>query len=234
MTKKVLIIVGGIVLVLAILIWQVFANLDSIVASVIEDEGSKALQTEVSVSGVSIDLKTAKAGIAGMTIANPDGYSRANLFEMEGIEIDLDLDSLSKDVLVIESIRIKNPEIIFEENDSGGNNMQALLDNIESGSSGNKDATGVEAAKMIINVFEFSGGHVKASSKLRPGEVMDINLPAIRMTGIGKAQGGVTADVVADEITSELVNAIISAAAKAGVSKMIKKKGFLDRLKGDG
>jgi hypothetical protein len=217
MGKKVLIGVGVIIVLLLVIVWQVGSNLDKIVAGVIEDVGSDVLKTSVSVSGVEIDLKGAKAGIAGMTIANPKGYSRANLFELEGISVDLDIKTVTQD------------------NASGGSNMQTLLDNIESGASDGDVAAGGEAMKMIIDRFEFSGGLVKASSEMKPGEVMDIKLPAIKISGIGRAQGGVTADVVAQKIGKELVSEIISAAAKAGVNKALeeKKKGFLDKLKGD-
>ncbi|RLA57968.1 MAG: hypothetical protein DRR04_11990 [Gammaproteobacteria bacterium] len=236
MKKKALIVVGGIVLVLAVLIWQVFANLDSIVAGVIEDVGSDVLKTEVSVSGVEIDLKASKAGIAGMTIANPGGYSSANLLEMEAIGVDIDLGSLDKDVLVINAIVIHNPKINFEGDADGGSNMQTLLDNINSGSSDDSATTSTEETKMIINHFEFSGGLVNASSATKPGETTEIKLPPIKMSNIGKAEGGVTADVVANEITNELVGAIISAAARAGINKAVeeKKKSFFDKLKGDG
>jgi hypothetical protein len=235
MGKKVLIGVGVIIVLLLVIVWQVGSNLDKIVAGVIEDVGSDVLKTSVSVSGVEIDLKGAKAGIAGMTIANPKGYSRANLFELEGISVDLDIKTVTQDVLVIKAIYIQNPKILFEGNASGGSNMQTLLDNIESGASDGDVAAGGEAMKMIIDRFEFSGGLVKASSEMKPGEVMDIKLPAIKISGIGRAQGGVTADVVAQKIGKELVSEIISAAAKAGVNKALeeKKKGFLDKLKGD-
>ena len=232
--KKVLFVVGGIVLLLAVVIWQLAANLDSIVAGFIEDTGSKVLKTEVSVSGVSIDLKAGKAVIAGLTIANPDGYSSANLFEMEGIEVGLDLGSISKDVLIIDSILINNPKVNFEGDEKGGSNMQTLLDNIDSGSKDEAASEDGEDTKMIINRFEFTGGQVKATSKLKPDEVLDLKLPAIKMSDIGQAQGGVTADVVAKEITSKLVGAVIAEAAKSSISRVIeeKSKGLLDKLKG--
>ncbi len=235
MNKKVLVVVGGVVLVLVVLIWQVFANLDSIVAGVVEDVGSDVLKTEVSVSGMEINLKEGKVGIAGLTIANPDGYSSANLFEMEGIEVELDLKSLSEDVLVIKSIRIHNPLIVFEGDETGGSNMQTLLDNMESGLSDGEN-TGSEEIKIIIDRFEFSGGLVKASSPAKPGEVQDIKLPAIKMSGIGRKEGGVTPDVAVEKVTKKLLEAVIGAAAKAGVKKAIEKeaKGFFDKLKGDG
>jgi hypothetical protein len=234
MNRKVLIAVGGVVLVLVVFIWQVVANLDSIVAGVVEDIGSDVLKTETSVSGMAINLKEGKVGIAGLTIANPDGYSRANLFEMEGIEVDLALNSLSDDVLVIEAILIHNPIINFEGDESGGSNMQTLLNNMESGSS-DDGAADSEETRIIIDRFEFSGGLVKASSPAKPGEVTDIKLPGIKMSGIGRKQGGVTPDIAVEKITNELLNEIIAAAARAGVNKVIeeKKKGFLDKLKGE-
>lgn len=240
MRKYVLIGLGGLFLVLVVFIWQVAANLDSIVAGVIEEVGSDTLKTKVTVSGVSISFKAGKAGIEGVKIANPDGYSSANIFDMEGIEVDLDLQSMSQEVLVIESIRIHNPQVVFEGNDTGGSNMQALLDNIESASAGESGDSDDEALKMIIDRFEFSGGQVKASSVLKPGEVIDLKLPAIKLSGIGRAEGGVTADVVMQQITTELANEIIEAALKAEVTKAIdkQKKRFMDKLsdklKGDG
>jgi hypothetical protein len=236
MKKNILIVGGGIVLVVAVILWRLVANLDVIVANAIVNVGSDVLKTKVSVSGVSIDLKAGKAGIAGLTVANPEGYSRSNLFDMEGIEVDIDLKSIGKDVLVIETIRVANPMVIFEGDQKGGSNMQTLLDNIESASSDGSSGSAApgEQIKLIINNFEFSGGQVKASSELKPGEVMDIKLPAIRMTGIGKAEGGVSADVVAKQIASKLVSTVIGEAAKKGLKNVIeeKAKGLLDKIKG--
>ena len=235
MKRNILIVVGGIILLVALLVWQLFGNLDKIVAGIIEDTGSEVLKTKVSVYGVAIDLKAGKVGIAGLTVANPAGYSNANLFEMSGIEVDLDLGSVTEDVLVIEAIRVDNPKIVFEGDAGGGSNMQTLLDNIDSAPAGDSSADQGDAKKIIIERFAFSGGKVKASTELKPGEVMDLRLPAIQMNGIGKAEGGVTADEVAKQISSKLVSAVIKEAAKEGVSKAIEKKakGLLDKIKGN-
>ncbi len=234
MKKNILIILGIVVLVLAILVWRVAANLDGIVADTIENVGSDVLKTKVSVSGVSIDLKAGKAVIAGLTVANPEGWSRANLFELAGIGVDLDLASMSQDVLVIESIKVENPKVVLEGNANGGSNMQTLLNNIDSGPSDSASGAPGEQTKMVIESFVFSGGHVKASTALKPGEVMEIDLPTVKITGIGSTQGGVTADVVAKEITGKLVTAVIKSAAKEGLNKVIEKKakGLWDKIKG--
>jgi len=190
---------------------------------------------------VKINLGEGKVSISGLTAANPDGYSSGNLFELEGIEVDLDLSSLGEDVLVISSIRIQNPKMIFEGDATGGSNMQTLIENMESGSaggggSGESSAGDSAPLLMIIDTFEFSGADVHATSELKPGETMDLKLPPIKMKGIGRSQGGVTADVVGKEITSELAGAVIAAAARAGLEKAIQKKtkSFLEKLKGKG
>lgn len=235
MNRNILTVVVGVILLVALLVWQLFGNLDKIVAGIIEDTGSEVLKTKVSVSGVAIDLKGAKVGISGLTIANPSGYSNANVFAMNGIEVDLNFDSVTKDVLVIEDIRIDNPRIVFEGDAKGGSNMQTLLDNIDSAPAGDASAGEGQAKKMIIERFVFSGGTVTATTEMKPGEVMELRLPKIQMTGIGKAEGGVTADVVAKQISSKLVSAVIKEAAKEGVSKVIeqKTKGLLDKIKGN-
>ncbi len=232
MKKKLLIGLGGIVLVLGVFLWQVVANLDNIVAGVIESVGSDVLQTKVSVSGVSINLKEGKAGIDGLTIANPAGFSSADLFAMKGIEVDLDLQSVGGDVLVIKSIRISDPKVVFEADNTGGSNMQALLDNMKSSSSGDNETSSGNAVKMIIASFEFTGGKVKATSTLKPGKTVDFKLPAIRMSDIGRAEGGVTADVVMQKIISKLVNNVIEATLRAEVDKALegKKSDFKKKL----
>ena len=237
MKKTILIVAGIVVLALAVIVWRVVANLDSIVAGMIENTGSEVLKTKVSVSGVSINLKEGKAGIAGLTVANPPGYSNANMFELNGIEVDLNLGSIGKDVLVIESIRIDDPKVVFEGDEDGGSNMQTLLDNMDSGPSADDSGgkTQGEATRMIIERFVFSGGRVKASTELKPGETVDIDLPPIEMSGIGKAEGGVTADVAATQISKKLVKTVIREAAKNSLNKVIEKKtkGLLDKIKGN-
>ena len=142
-------------------------------------------------------------------------------------------------ILVINSVLIANPKVSFEVDEKGGNNMQALLDSMggaaPQGEAGAEEPAG-EEMKLIIDQFAFTGGQVSVDSPALQGESKMLKLPGIRMSGIGRKQGGVTPNVVAEKIVKELVNEVIKAAAKAEVDKAIeeKKKGLLDRLKGEG
>ena len=239
MNSKVMIAVGGVVLVLVVFVWQVVANLDSIVAGVVEEVGTDVLKTEVKVSGMAINLKEGKVGIAGLTVANPEGWSSAKVLELEGVEVTLDIPSLSEDVLVIKSIRILQPLIVFESDASGGSNMQTLLDNMNSDapedSAEEAETSESKETLLIIDQLNFSGGLVKISSETKPGEVIDLSLPAIKMSDIGRKEGGITPEVAIEKVSKKLIEKIISAAAKAQMKKAVEKKtkGWMDKLKGD-
>jgi len=236
MSKKVMWVGIALVLVVVILIARVVSNLDAIVASIIEEEGSSALNTEVTVSGVSIDLGAGKAGIAGLTIANPAGYS-GNAFELDGIEVGLNLESLSQDVLVIDSINIQHPHVNYEMKADRSNNMDVLLSGIDSSSTESpgeaSEVSDGDAMKMIIDALHFSGGTVSVLVEGSPEASKELQLPGINMRSIGRSQGGVTADVIANEIASELIGAIIKAIAKAQIESAIEKekKGLSDKIK---
>ena len=231
MGKKILWVVLALVVILGILVWRVFANLDAIVASIIETEGSKALGTEVAVSGVTLDLTSGKAGISGLTIANPDGFSGGDAFALDSIEVQIDIASLQTDVFVIDSVNIGGSSIAYELKADGSNNFQALMDGMSSGgdSSGGDSGPGT---KLIIDKLNFAGSNITVTSEMEGVENQDVNLPGFNMSGVGRPNGA-TSGEVAKAVAGELTGAVIAAAAKAGLQKKLEeeKQGFMDRVK---
>ena len=229
--KIVLIGVFVIIAVVGIAIWQIFANLDAIVASVIEDVGSEVLQTPVKVKTVKLELKDGKAGISGMTIKNPSGYSDPHVFTMDDIAVDIDVSSLGKNPLVIEEILIRQPRVFAEVNKDGVSNLKTLSKNIEA-SSNSKEAKQEPAAtdesgeelKLIIKKFRFEGGNLKASSALEADKKIDQSLPVISMNNLGADSGGATGQEIASEMMKVLVARTTEAALKAGLDKAVEKE----------
>jgi hypothetical protein len=228
--KIVLIGVFVIIAVVGIAIWQIFANLDAIVASVIEDVGSEVLQTPVKVKTVKLELKDGKAGISGMTIKNPSGYSDPHVFTMDDIAVDIDVSSLGKNPLVIEEILIRQPRVFAEVNKDGVSNLQTLSKNIEASTSKQEkqepaatDESG-EELKFIIKKFRFEGGNLKASSALEADKKIDQSLPVISMNNLGADSGGATGQEIASEMMKVLVARTTEAALKAGLDKAVEKE----------
>lgn len=240
MGKKALIAIVVLVLVVAAVIWKVGANLDGIVAGMIEEVGTDVLKTRVTVSAVSVDLKEGKAVISGLTVANPPGYSPSNLLEVATVEVDLAFNSLPSNALNIQAVNIRNPVIIYEGDANGGSNLQTVLDNMEedapvtSGDNSTPGGSNHDEFKLIIDSLTFSGGRVTASSALKPGEVIEFELSDIRMKDIGRAEGGVTTDAVAEMVVRKLLRQTVRAAAKSELNNLLeeKAKDVLGRLIG--
>ena len=122
----------------------------------------------------------------------------------------------SGDTIVIEQIRILQPEITYETG-SNGSNIDQLQKNVVSaaggGGSGSEAQSGDEgqAIKMIIKDLVISGGQLHYSNALLGGKTVDVALPEIRLTGIGEKSGGATSA----EVTKEILGAINKKATSA-------------------
>lgn len=230
--KIILVGVAVVVAVVGIAIWQIFANLDTIVANVIQNVGTEVLQTPVKVKTVNLELKNGKAGISGLTIKNPEGYSDPYVFSMDDIAVSIDVKSLGKNPLIINEILIRQPEVFVEVNNDGGTNLDTLSKNIKASSSDTaeekKEPSATDEAgeelKFIIRKFRFEGGNLKATNQIEPDKQIDQALPAISMDNLGADKGGATGQELATEMMKILVAQATEAALKAGINKAIEKE----------
>ena len=81
MKKKLIIICSIIIIVILGVGYYLFTNLDSIVKSIIESEGTKAAGTKVTVGRVKLSLSEGKASIYKMKFANPKGFSDKSMID---------------------------------------------------------------------------------------------------------------------------------------------------------
>jgi uncharacterized protein involved in outer membrane biogenesis len=210
--------------------WRVLSNLDTIVASLIESEGSKALGTQVSVSGVEIDLRGGAAAIAGLTVANPPGWTAPNAFELDRVSVDIDLSSLRSPVIVLSEVDIDEARIAYEMRATGANNLQELLAGIESGPADDTEPTDESPGRDIllrIDSLEFEG--LRATARVEdprsPGEIKEeqLTLPELDMTAVGGSAGSPPQQIAA-AIAREMAQEVIEAAARKGITDLIKKE----------
>ena len=185
-------------------------NLDNIVASVIEDAGSDAVKTEVTVKSVSLgDISDGKASISGITIASPKGYTEPHVLTLGEISIDIDTDTLSGQILVIDEILIKAPFVAYEIDESGGTSVDTVKDNLPEGNDtgkngGGEEVSGKDDIRLIIKSFVVEDGIVKVIAPMSDEPPKTSKLPRIEITDIGQEQGGVTPEEAATIIFAAL------------------------------
>ncbi len=220
--KKTLIVLAVLVAVIAVVVWRLYVNLDAIVARAIEDVGSDVSGTAVSVSGVKLQLLDGKAGVSGIKVANPPGFTGQTIFMLDDIALAIDVASLKKEPVIIDRLAVAQPQVFLELNEEGQSNLNVLKKNVQSYSASRATPADAEQAdtpplKFIIRKLVFEGGRVSASTTLRPDKPVITDLPPFEMTDLGKASGGASGEAIAKEILERLTQQAARAAGRAGV-----------------
>lgn len=226
--KKVLWAIAALLLVGGIILWRVIANLDVFVAGLIEDSGTRALGTEVSVTGVQIDLRGARATVSGLTIANPAGWTAPYAFELDRISVALDLQSLNSPVLVLKGVNVDASKVALEIRADGSSNLQTLLDGIDSPAE-QAPAPGEGDDPLRVRIDELTVGGITldvAVESPEPGGGVDrreIGLPPIELYRVGGPEGA-PPQTIAAAIGAEMIAVVLEEAAREGISRFLERK----------
>jgi hypothetical protein len=206
-------------------VYYLLSNLDSIVKAAIESYGSEATQTTVRVENVQLELTDGSGAIRGLTVGNPQGFAAAQVFSLGEIATQIDLKSLSEDVTVIEHIIVRAPQVFFELNQAGKNNLEKLNENLSSGASANPGSSSSQNSgaepKFIIRKLLFEGGSIHA--KVVPlNRDYDLKLAKIEMTNLG-GKNGATPAKIADQVLKELTARALAEVKRKGLDQYKEK-----------
>lgn len=248
--KKILI---GLVVVIVIIIAgavYLFGQLDSLVAGAIEKYGSQVTQTNVAVSGVNLELAEGKGSIQGLQVGNPKGFDTDYAFRLNEISMSLDVQRISKELIVVKEIVVDGPTVIYELS-KGGSNIDAIKNNVttSAGSGSGSSSDSGSGPKLIIDNLIIRNADMKVSSSMVKGKTLSTTIPTIHLTDIGKQEGGATPAEVARKIFAVLASKAGSAAGKLDLSALMDAEALkgmgvdkakemggeqLDKLKGAG
>ena len=221
-----------IVLVIAIAAVGVYfwLNAGSIVEKVIERVGTDATGTSVEVGSLDLNLNERTAAIHDFTIANPDGFSNDSAFSLG--EISVSVESVSRDLIVLSEVVVDSPRVLYEITENG-TNIDAIRANIDAYqqrlSGGGGSGGGGSDTKIIIDRLRFTGGQVLATAQ---GEEVNVDLPPLTLTDIGRASGGETAGQVAAQVADRLTQHVAETVARSEIERRLGIDGVLDRVRG--
>ena len=123
------------VVLLVIIVVAVGLFLDTAVKKGVEAVAPTITKTDVKLDGVSISMLTGGGNIKGLVIGNPEGYKAPSAISVGKASLSVSPMSVLSDKIVIKSVRVESPEIIFE----GGltkNNLKQILDNVQAATGG--------------------------------------------------------------------------------------------------
>ena len=219
MIKKLALVISAVVFLIAAAVFFLVTSFDSWVKGSVEDNLSRLTGTSVSVEDVNISIISGKGSLTGLKINNPEGFSNGEALVLDKIRFELNLDSISMDLLPVKLIHADGAEILLERNSGGQLNYQLLSAKMDqaSGEGGNPGASWDPRVKITEFVLDESKVNLSGFG----ANARTVNLPAIMLRDIG-GTAGIPAEQVGEEILSGVFSEVISLSVKSGIQKWIE------------
>ncbi|MEQ1920472.1 MAG: hypothetical protein ABL955_14890, partial [Elusimicrobiota bacterium] len=120
-----LVVVLGVIALSALSLW-----LGRGVKIAVERYGPGIIGAPVSVGAVILTPWSGRGSIHNLVIGNPPGFSGAHALSVGSVDVRIKLSSLAADTIIVESIVVRDPEILYEMG-GGGSNLSRLQRNAE-------------------------------------------------------------------------------------------------------
>ncbi|MCS5595621.1 MAG: hypothetical protein NZ828_00045 [Alphaproteobacteria bacterium] len=196
----------------------VYMNMGSIAKTIAEKVGSDTLGVKVSISSIDISLKNKSVLVSGLSVANPKSFKKPHAMKVGSIHIAMD--SFSKELLTFNDVSVKGSELFLEVTPKG-TNLSAIKKNIDQNKKAPtepKEESSKAAPKVILKNFLFAGAQLHPSQTLISGhDLKDVNVPDIKLTGIGVKQNGVLAREAIAQIWEAISKGALKASSNAGL-----------------
>ena len=233
MKRALLIGVAAVVVIVVGAVVFLYSNLDSIVKAAIENVGSQATQTKVTLDSVNISPTSGEGSLKGFKMGNPTGFRTDSAMRFGEVSVKIDVGSVTSNVIVIKEVVIGAPQVTYEIDTQGGSNISAIQKNVDafakSMGAGQPGAAKPEATKesggkkVVIDNLYIRDGKVSVAAAFLAGREMGASLPTIHLTNIGKDKGGATPAEVADKVLSSISQSATKAVSQLGIDKMMKQ-----------
>lgn len=220
--KKVLVVLAGVAVVVAIAMFFLGQNLGRVLKAGIETFGPRFTQTSVTVDAVDLSPSTGAGSIRGLVIGNPAPYKEPFAFRLGEASVSIDPASILSEKIVVRSVRVVGPEVTYE----GGltdNNLKALGANLnrfaDSETSKAPDEAGAKK-KLQVDEFVLAGTRVNVRLDL-PGvgnAIPPITLPDIRLSNLGAGPEGITPAELTRQVLGAVIKQVLPAVAAKAAS----------------
>lgn len=214
--KRFLTIGGGVVAVIAVL-WfvvatYVFPSIGSIVKAAVEQIGSDLTQTSVRLDDVQLSLTDGKGSLHGLHMTNPSGFEETDAFAFELIAVQVDLTTLTSDVVVIDEIIVEKPRIRYEIGQKGSN-IDTIRGNVESQQTGEAPSDDGAGRAFVIKNLYLRDGTVSVAATGLFEEQLAVPLPDIHLTDVGQDGAGASPGDIVEQTLAAVGSGIMTAVA---------------------
>ncbi len=184
-TVLLVVLVGGVGVYL-------FSQINAIVKQLVESEGPKVTQTTVALDEVDLNVFQGKGELKKFKIGNPTGFDSEYLLKWDSILLQIDPQSVKKDVIVIKDFAIDGVNIKVEQKGST-TNIQELLKTL-SGDSAKEEPVeeggDAKPIKLVMSHVKFANNSIDLITE--EFGTHKVKLPGFELNNIGDPNIGLT------------------------------------------
>lgn len=223
--KKLLIILGIILAIAVVAFFVVASSLGSIVKSGVNRVGPQLTQSRVELKGARISPFSGQGTLTQLTIDNPSGWTSERAFSLGRISIDVDPRSLFGDHIIVRSVVIEQPEIVYETRITSSN-LQDLLKNIQQATGSSETSPKTKDGKPVkieIQSFRMLNAKITAIAGNNQGSVV---MPDLLLENLGTREGGLTPQQLAVAVMKSVTTQAAQAGARAAIQSGALERGL--------
>ncbi|MCK5186225.1 MAG: hypothetical protein KAR43_03765 [Deltaproteobacteria bacterium] len=230
MKKWILIICGVFVIITIILLIAGVSNLGPIIKKAVNTYGPGMTKTEVRIGDVGISIFSGEIKLKDFYLGNPGGFKSPQAMIVKSIYVDVDGGSLTGETIIIDTIEVVRPDIIYEKK-GRTDNFKTILGNMNRAAGADKSPEqqreGKEdGKKLLIKNFIVRGGKVKLTISGLGDKSISASLPDIHLKDIGKEKGGAPPAEVFKEVFAAFYKDITSPAVTDNLNWELKESGL--------
>ncbi len=217
MKKAIKWIVIVVILLVIMAVTVVLMNLDGIIKSVVESQGTSQLQVLTKLGGAKLSILGGDLALSDFSIASPKGFTAPEMLSLGKAHVAVSYSDLRGDPVKVGTIDLEKPKLVIEQ--SGLNlNFKALMDQLPKGDAEpqpapTKPAGESKPLKLIIDTINIKGAQVQFITSI-PGANITIDVPDIKMEKIGTGEGSQNGAAVKD-VVMLVITSIASKAAES-------------------
>lgn len=225
--------------ILALLLLKIIASivflyaLDIIATRAFNHYGSKIIGMQVHVDDVAVSLLHSTVTINNLLVQSPKGFSNPYVLDLKTISVKMDVMSMLKDVVRINSIIIDSPIVIYEVGPDG-DNIGLIKKNI---ATFGKEPTTFEESnitekksnkKVVIDDLKIKSAKVTAD--LAQLATQSLSIADIELKQIGYPSG-ISFDAAVNIVMGELSKELVRSGVQALLAKHLDPNKLLEKLK---
>lgn len=222
--RKIIWILGGLVVLVVIAGIVVVLSLGGIVKAGINTVGPRVAKVPVSVEKVRISVLGGSFAMEGFQVGNPAGFETPHSFTAGKIEVNAKLRSLLSDEMVIPLIEVDQPAVTLEFA-GRKTNMGEIMKGLGTPAPQPEPQKQKPQKRMRIGLIKVLGARLSVAGLPGVGGA-SLTVPDIQISDIGTGGQGATPQ----EVASRTLSAIYEAVARVAGSVLSAEQ--LDTLKG--